>query len=72
MLHLAYASYPSGLTAVDLFSRPVPGHQRFDACHFMIRDAGENAPESSFWVDTVHAAGLNQRIGDGGSLPADL
>ena len=51
--------YPSGLTAVDLFSRSVPWHQLFDTCHFMIYDAGENAPKPSFWIDTVHAAGLN-------------
>jgi len=34
--------YPSGLTGVDLFGRPVPGHEFFEAGHFLVCDAGKN------------------------------
>ena len=35
-------AYPSGLTGVDLFGRPVPGHEFFEAGHFLVCDAGKN------------------------------
>ena len=34
--------YPSGLTGVDLFWRPVPWHEVFELGHFMVSDTGED------------------------------
>ncbi len=64
--------YPSGLTGVDLFCLPIPGHEVVEAVHFMIRDAGENPAEPGFRIDTVHAASLNKRVGDCSGIAAAL
>lgn len=64
--------YPSGLTGVDLFSGPFPRHQFINVGHFVICDAGQNPTQPGFWIDTVHAAGLNERVGDCGSITAAL
>ena len=54
--------YASGLTGVDLFSRPVPRHEVIEAVDLVICDAGENPAKPCFGIDTVHAAGLDERI----------
>ena len=64
--------YASGLTGVDLFSDPVPGHQFIDVGHFVICDTRQNPTQPGFWIDTVHAAGLNEGIGNGSSVTAAL
>ena len=61
---MVVAGYPSGLTGVDLLSRPVPGHQLVDMGHFVICDTGQNPTKPRLGIDTVHAAGFNERIGD--------
>jgi hypothetical protein len=53
-------SYPSGLTGVDLFGRPVPGHEFVEADHFLVCDAGKNPANPSFGVNLVHATGFNE------------
>lgn len=65
-------SYPSGLTGVDLLRCPVPGHQFVNMGHFVICDAGEDPAQPGFGIDTVHAAGFNERIGDGCGVSAPL
>ncbi len=69
---VASPEYASGLTGVDLFSRPVPRHEVIEAVDLMICDAGENPAKSCFGIDTVQAAGLNERISDGSSVAASF
>jgi transposase InsO family protein len=57
--------YASGLTGVDLFGRPTPGHEVFEAGHFMVCDAGEDPGQPGFRIDLVHAASLDECVGDG-------
>ena len=64
--------YPSGLTGVDLLRRPVPGHQFVDMGHFVICDACEEPAQPGFGIDTVHAAGFDERVGDCGRVAASL
>jgi hypothetical protein len=61
----AAASYPSGLTGVDLFWRPVPRHEVFELGHLLIGDVREDPSQPRFGIDLVHAAGLNEGVGDG-------
>jgi hypothetical protein len=55
-------SYPSGLTGVDLFGRPVSGHEFVEAGHFLVCDAGKNRAEPSVGVDLVYATGFNEGV----------
>ena len=57
--------YPSGLTGLDLFWRPVPRHEVFDLGHFLVCDARENPSQPGFRIDLVHAASLDEGVGDG-------
>ena len=65
-------AYPSRLTGVDLFSDPVPRHQFIDVGHFVICDTRQNPTQLRLGIDTVHAAGLNEGIGNGSSVTAAL
>ena len=69
---LSETVYPSGLTGVDLLRCPVPAHQFVDMGHFVICDAGEDPAQPGFGIDIVHAAGFNERIGDGCGVSAAL
>lgn len=42
IMHRLGVWYPSGLTGVNLFSRPVPRHEFVEAGHLVVRDTGEN------------------------------
>jgi len=64
--------YPSGLTGVDLFGRPVPRHEVFELGHFMVSDAREDPGQPRFGVDLVHATGFSERVGDSRSIAAAL
>ena len=55
-------SYASGLTGIDLFRRPVPGHEFFELGHLLIGDVRENPGPPGFGVDLVHAAGLDEGV----------
>ena len=58
------APYASGLTGVDLFWRPVRGHEVFELGHLLIGNARENPGQPGFGVNLVHAAGLDESVGD--------
>ena len=64
--------YASGLTGVDLFSCPIPGHEVINAVHFMICDTGEDPAKPCFGIDTIHAAGLNKGVCDCSGIAAAL
>lgn len=68
--HFRVSEYASGLTGVDLFWRPIPGHEVFKLGHLLIGDARENPGQPGFGVDLVHAAGLDESVGDGCSIAA--
>lgn len=41
----------SGLTGVDLFWHPVPGHEFVEAGHFVVCDAREDPSQPGFGID---------------------
>jgi len=63
-------SYPSALTGVVLTGHAVAGHELIKLSHFAVRDTGENPAQPSLRIDLVHAAGFNERAGDGSSSTA--
>lgn len=66
----AEVSYPSGLTGVDLFCCPAPRHEVVQTVHLVVCDAGEDPAQPGFRIDLVHAAGFDERVGDGSGIAA--
>jgi len=62
--------YPSGLTGVDLFCCPAPRHEVVQTVYFVVCDAGEDPAQPGFRIDLVHAAGFDERVGDGSGIAA--
>lgn len=64
----ALEPYPSGLTGVDLFGLPIPRHEIIETVHFVVCDTDEDPVEPGFGIDLVHAAVLNEGVGDGSDV----
>jgi hypothetical protein len=51
---------------------PVPGKELIQPADRVIGDAGEHIGEPGLRVDVVELGGLDQRVEDGGALPAAI
>ena len=69
-LHSWGRPHTSGLTGVDLFCCPAPRHEVVQTVHLVVCNAGENPAQPGFRIDLVHAAGFDERIGDGCGIAA--